>query len=270
MKKIVFICVNYNNSKYTSKMLQSLLLQNYVAGKVLMSCIVVNNSTDEADSSTLEHICEQFSWVQIVSGGGNSGYFGGINCGLKSLGDAKYDAVVVCNNDLDFANNFIEAVFRSKYDDKIFAICPDVITVDGLHQNPHIKNKIGWFRRFQFDLYFSNYNVARLMTWILGVIRPTKSSPAMPLKACEVHMGIGACYVLTSEFLRRYKQLNYPHFLYGEEAYFSDQIHSAGGILWFDPELLVHHAESASLSKVPKRIAYEYSRSGYPSYRKML
>ena len=83
-------------------------------------------------------------------------------------------------------------------------------------------------------------------------------------------MGIGACYILTRAFLERFKELHYPYFLYGEEAYFSNQIHTAGGILWFDPVLRVHHAESATLSKIPKRTAYEFARSGYPSYRKML
>lgn len=83
-------------------------------------------------------------------------------------------------------------------------------------------------------------------------------------------MGIGACYILSPEFLKIFNQLDYPHFLYGEEAYFSNQIHSSGGILWFDPDLVVHHAESATLSKVPKRTAYEFSKSGYPSYRRML
>ena len=151
-----------------------------------------------------------------------------------------------------------------------FSVCPDVVTFDGLHQNPHVLQRIGWLRRFQFDLYFSNYYVARLMSLILGIVRPVKVSPPQPVVGCEIHMGIGAIYVLTPEFLKRFNKLNFPHFLYGEEAYFSDQIHAVGGILWFDPDLRVSHAESATLSKVPKRTAYEFARSGYASYRKML
>jgi GT2 family glycosyltransferase len=83
-------------------------------------------------------------------------------------------------------------------------------------------------------------------------------------------MGVGACYVLTPEFFRQFKTLRYFFFLYGEEAYIADQIHSAGGLLLFDPDLRVDHAESAALSKVPNRTAYEYARKGYPDYRRLL
>jgi GT2 family glycosyltransferase len=150
------------------------------------------------------------------------------------------------------------------------AVCPDVITADGLHQNPHILKRISSIRRFQFDMYFSNYWVARLLVLLLRFIRPVKASREQTGEAHEMHMGVGACYILTSRFLARFKQLNYPHFLYGEEAYISDQIHTAGGILWYDPALCVHHAESAALSKIPRREAYEYERVGYPNYRSLL
>jgi GT2 family glycosyltransferase len=149
-------------------------------------------------------------------------------------------------------------------------VCPDVITADGIHQNPHILKRISRFRRFQFDVYFSHYYISRLLILILRIIRPVRTSPSQPLEGCELHMGVGACYVLTSEFFKHFKQLNYPFFLCGEEAYIADQIHSVGGVLWFDPDLRVHHAESAALSQVPKRTVYEYSRKGYPDYRRLL
>ena len=80
-------------------------------------------------------------------------------------------------------------------------------------------------------------------------------------------MGIGACYVLLPSFLSRFRQLDFPHFLYGEEAYLTRQVHSAGGKLYYDPELKVQHKESATLSKLPKRTTYEFGRDGYWSYR---
>ena len=233
-------------------------------------CSIVDNSTDEQDSRNIQIFSSQYDWIDHVIAPSNLGYFGGLNCGLNRVENDEYDFLVICNNDLKVDSEFCIRLFGRKYAANIFAVCPDVVTADGLHQNPHSLNKIGWIRRFQFDLYFSHYYVARLMSMILRVVRPVKVSPPQPVAGCEIHMGIGAIYVLTSEFLKRFRKLNFPHFLYGEEAYFSDQIHAAGGVLWFDPELRVRHAESASLSKVPKRTAYEFARSGYSSYRKML
>lgn len=80
-------------------------------------------------------------------------------------------------------------------------------------------------------------------------------------------MGIGACYVLLPAFLKKYKSLVFPHFLYGEEAYLSRQVHERGGLLFYDPDLVVLHKESATLSKLPKRTTYEFGRDGYWHYR---
>ena len=84
----------------------------------------------------------------------------------------------------------------------------------------------------------------------------------------NIHMGIGACYILPSVYFDFIKRLDYPFFLYGEEAFFSQQIHTAGGTLFYDSSLSVLHAESATLSKLPSRMTYEYARQGYPTYKK--
>jgi len=270
MKKISFICVNYHNFEYTKKFCQSLSAQNSLEVDFKISCMVVDNSSDIEDSSRLLAFCRDYAWVKYIKAVSNLGYFGGLNLGLASVRDDVCDYVVICNNDLEFDMNFCSHLCLNEYSKNIFAVCPDVVTADGIHQNPHSLRKISFLRRIQFDLYFSHYYLAQLMSKVLGLIRPVKSSPVQPSTGCETHLGIGAIYVLTPEFLKKFKKLNFPHFLYGEEAYFSEQIHSAGGILWFDPDLLVRHAESASLSKVPKRTAYEFARSGYPSYRKLL
>lgn len=270
MPKISFLCVNFNNSEFTLKFCDSLRVQRGQGINFDFQCYIVDNSTSVPDALITENFSKNYSWINYIKAPTNLGYFGAFNFAFERIDVANNDYVVLCNNDLAIDENFCEIIFNKNYKSNIFAVCPDVLTKDGIHQNPHIETKIGWLRRFQFDIYFMNYYVARFMSWILGIVRPKKALRTMPLSACEVHMGIGACYVLTPTFLKRFKKLNYPHFLYGEEAYFSEQIHSVGGILWFDPDLLVHHAESASLSKVPKRISYEYSRSGYPSYRKLL
>lgn len=270
MKKIIFICVNFNNFSYTKILCDSLVLQSGRDSQFLIDCIVVDNSTDEEDSRALLEFAEKHSWIKYLHASKNLGYFGGLNYGLQNAVLDIYSYVVIGNNDLTYESSFCQELCRANYGRNVYAVCPDVITKDGVHQNPHVMKKMGRWWRLQLDIYFLHYYFAWLLLAILRVIRPVKSSPPQPASQCEIHMGIGACYVLTRAFLGRFKELHYPHFLYGEEAYFSNQIHTAGGIVWFDPDLRVHHAESATLSKIPKRTAYEFARSGYPSYRKML
>ena len=272
MKKprINFICVNFNNSMYTEKMCESLFAQIGREKHFEIAITIVDNSTDPQDANAVRQFAKKHSTISYFGTSKNLGYFGGLNYGLGRMHIPDWDYIVICNNDLSFDDSFCSRLFSKKYNSKVFAICPNIITSDGIFQNPHIKTRISKFRRLQFDLYFSHYSVARLFSLILRFVRPVKSSPVIPAEGCELHMGIGACYILTASFLSRFNNLEYPHFLYGEEAYFSNQIHSARGILWFDPDLQVEHAESASLSKIPKRMGYEFARSGYSKYRKML
>jgi glycosyltransferase involved in cell wall biosynthesis len=268
--KIAFVCVNFNNSQYTKEFCESLLLQHGFDVDFLVSCIIVDNSSDVKDSDNIRKFSDLHDWIEYVLAPRNLGYFGGLNYGLEHIQKDENYYVVICNNDLTLDQKFCSSLNGRSYPANVYAICPDVVTADGFHQNPHSLKKINWIRRLQFDLYFSHYYVARLMSMVLRVFRPAKMSPLQPTVGCETHMGIGAIYILPPVFFQKFSKLNFPHFLYGEEAYFSDQIHAAGGILWFDPELRVCHAESATLSKMPKRTTYEFARSGYPSYRKML
>ncbi|MDR3455257.1 MAG: glycosyltransferase [Rhodoferax sp.] len=270
IKKIIFICVNFNNFLYTEKFCSSLAKQFGKDYDFMIDCIIVDNSIDHEDAGLFEKLGKDYTWIRYFRAPENLGYFGGLNYGLKYAALNTCSYVVICNNDLYFEPEFCWKLCSANYGESVYAVCPNVITKDGVHQNPHVMKRMGWWRRFQLDVYFSHYYIARLLLFILRIIRPEKLSPPQPASACEIHMGIGACYILTLAFLRKFRYLHYSHFLYGEEAYFSDQIHSANGILWFDPSLRVDHEESATLSKIPKRTTYEFSKAGYFDYRKML
>ena len=236
-----------------------------------MDCIIVDNSTNSDEAMRCQEICAEFPWASYIRSEKNLGYFGGLNRGLAAARSNDADFVVIGNNDIEFEPDFCERLISLIPDPSVFAICPDEITSDGIHMNPYVKHRISPLRRFQLDLYFSNYYVARLLLFIYGIVRPHKKSRLQPQSGgCELHMGHGACFVLTQEFLKRFESLNYPHFLQGEEAYFSDQIHSAGGRLWYEPALRVRHAEKGAVSTIPKRINYEYGRRAYPTHRRLL
>jgi GT2 family glycosyltransferase len=275
MKNVSFVTVNFNNSNYTSKMLISISNQRLMINDISINCIVVDNSTDLNDSSLLLDICSRYDWVSIIKSDKNSGYFGGLNIGLKELFLNNYDAVVVCNNDLEFNNDFVNSFLLKSYQENIYAICPDVITNDGIHQNPHHLEGISFFEKFSFDLYFSNYWIGVVLKLISSKLKKIKNKKATinfsKITACEINQGVGACYVLMPNFFKNCgNKLYFPWFLYGEEACLSWQIRSKGGISWFDPELIVKHDESASTSKLPARKGYEMARTSYWGYRHLI
>lgn len=267
MKKIAFICVNYNGADITCGLIDSLARQFGVGVNFCVECVVVDNSDSLSDLLLLSSKVVNKLDLKILRSDRNSGYFSGLNLGMRVTSG---DYIVICNNDLVFQDDFCQKLIEFNFSENIFAIAPNVVTKDGFRQNPHVLRRMNFLQKLKLDIYFSNYWIARFLSLIFIFIGRKRKELPMCADGCEIHMGIGACYILTKNFLSKFKQLYYPNFLYGEEAFFSNQIHGAGGVLWYEPKLKVMHMESMSTTKLPKRAAYEYAKAGYPQYRKYL
>lgn len=268
MSIINFVCVNFNNSTYTEKLCKSLDAQLGRGFEFSIRCIVVDNSTDNQDADKLMRYCGAIDWVVYIRSPVNVGYFGGLNRGLIETKGSKY--VVIGNNDLEFQPDFCSKLVNKIYKHNQLVICPDIITPDGVHQNPHVLKRTNWWRRFKFDMYFAHYSMAVILSYISGLYKERVNTRKTTDTACEISMGAGACYILTRRFLDKIDSLYFPWFLYGEEACLSWQVRESGGIMWFDPELVVKHAEKATCSKLPSRVAYGFGREAYWQYRSLL
>jgi len=269
MKKVAVICVDYQTPEYTYKLVDSINTQFEIDKfSVSIELIIINNSINLNDANNFKFL-KDFKFTTLMSPGTNLGYFHGLNYALDNMNPSKFDFIVIGNNDLIYKNDFIKTLLTTIYPSDCMVICPDVLTIDNKHQNPHHLDKLSKFRLFLFDLYFFNYYVAIFLTHLNKLIRRIKEPPKFIKKSrlYEIHQGVGACYVLTPLFFKNNSRLFFPGFLYGEEACLSYQVHSSGGRLYFDDNLLVEHAESASLSKLPKKINYQYGKSSYWKFR---
>ena len=269
IEKFVFVSVVFNDFKNTYELCQS--IESIKFEKKLIECILVDNSDSKLVQSLIDKLSDSFSFVKILRPKKNLGYFGAFNFFFESsFFDRSFvQVVVLCNNDLIFSENFLDRFSRSSYPNDVYVVCPDVLTVEGVHQNPHVLQPRSSLVRLKLDFYFTHYYLACVLNILKRFgqnICGRKRRMTQPAPG-YLHMGIGACYVLMPFFVSRLRLLEYPHFLYGEEAYFTKQVHSSGGKLYYDPNLEVLHKESATLSKLPKRITYEFAREGYWLYR---
>lgn len=266
MNKITFVTVVYNNYTDTIDFLNS--IEKFAKKEEGIRCIVIDNSDEIKIRDRIAKLSSIYSFVTTLAAPKNLGYFGGFNYFFDNFKIDSSEIILLCNNDLVFSDDFIDAFKSREYPRDVFVVCPDVITLDGVHQNPHVLNPRTSLQRLKLDFYFSHYSIAytlRLLQRLASLFY--KKNKHRFFDPCYLHMGIGACYILLPSFLSKCKNLEYPHFLYGEEAYLTKQVHSAGGKLYYDPVLKVHHKESATLSKLPKRINYEFGREGYWNYR---
>ena len=269
ISRFTFVGVVYNNYHDTIDFCQSLSIIEK-SGQFL-TCVIVDNSDRDDIQKKIDSLSYQFEFVEVLRPPENLGYFGAFNYFFESEFYFSDNTIVLCNNDLIFEKTFCDRYLSSDYPDDVFVLCPDVVTVDGVHQNPHVRFPLAWYSKLKLDLYFSNYYIARFLRLFKACLPcyfRTKKNQAS--SAGYLHMGIGACYILRQSFLQRFSSLEFPHFLYGEEAYLSKQVHDAAGKLFYDPELKVLHKESATLSTLPSRITYDFGRDGYWRYRSFL
>lgn len=263
--KVAFICVNYNNAKVTLQYINNV---STLKGEVDVKIIIVDNASKADDIQYLEREMLAFREAILIKSEKNGGYFFGLNLGIACAIEQGYNQYqIIGNNDIEFHADFLDRLGKLKLKQDELVVAPDVITNDGIHENPHIVERVTLMRKFIYRIYFSNYFFAKMMTVFYSDQR--KSKPFDP-ESKHIYMGIGALYILTPNFFQYFSKLWDEVFLYGEEAIFAGQIRSVNGRILYDPSLKCNHNESASTSRLGFKNRYSFMRESYKKYRKYL
>lgn len=268
MEIIPFICVNYNSYEETLKYIDNVLS---LSEKTMV--IIVDNSPTEGSHTIIKNYIEEkesHSRVKLLRRN-NKGYFQGLNDGIiyaQNELQIQNTFYIVGNNDIIFREDFVENLYKIELQEKDLVLAPDIITTEGSHENPHVIERMGFLRKLKYKLYFSHFQVAKLMSKIKNPNqRPMK--PYDPQRK-KIYMGIGALYVLTPQFFNHFEKLTEEVFLYGEEAVFAGQISSVDGNIIYEPALVCYHNESSTTSRMDNRNKYEIIRKSYKIYKKYL
>jgi len=267
--KLAYICTNYNNSDYTAQAIRTLLSNT----KHTYEVIVVDNNSNEDELALLEAESRRIKNVELVINATNVGYFRGLNVGIRLLRlrhpDIKW--IIVGNNDLEFPNDFADRLENAAQSLKEYpVVSPDVVTVEGEHQNPHVIAGISTVREIFYDLYYSNY--------FLGIViqKLARLFPRLSERTDEeqwrvpqtIYQGHGSCYLLGPKFFAHFKELWAPTFLMSEEYFLSKQLSDAGYKIFYEPSIQVIHHWHGSLQKLPSRQRWTFARDAHREYRK--
>lgn len=267
INKVNIITVNYNSSDETIEMIKSL----YKCDVDFKLIIVDNNSSYKEVDKILKYIeNEKLTEINIIELSENIGYFPALNKGLDTIShDEKLlSYTIVCNNDLLFNQDFFYGLINSVYDSSVMSIAPSVKTINDIYQNPSMAYKPSIFKYMMYNLYYKNYFIGRniLKLWRLlglGIDSNTKKDTIEK----EIFIGIGAIYIILPSFFKINKNLNYPLFLYGEEAFFSQQLDASNGKLLYKPDIEVIHLESVSTNKIPSIDNYNLNKKAFLMYK---
>ena len=267
--KLAFICVNYNNINFTIEFIDSI---KKIKNDIPFTIIVVDNCSIDDSVEKLNEMEKDNENLIVVYSKTNVGYFKGLNLGINKLDTNTYDYIVIGNNDLTFDNNFVEKLQSKNYQEDVLVIAPNIIRMDGIHQNPHIINKFRTLEKVYRRIYFSNYYISIVLQRFYNLLR--SNLKPIDREGFDVEqvitMGYGACYILTRNFLKNFNNLDAPNFLMGEEGVIANQVLSVNGKTLYDPHLIANHHDHSSIGKVSSRKLYNFSKESYFYYLKNL
>lgn len=268
--KFGFVFTNYNNSQYTKDVIHSLSIN-----KNFDDCfiVIVDNNSEADDLDNLKKINTNYPSVKIIFNVENCGYFKGLNIGIKYLRDKNpdIDFITIGNNDLYFSLDYLDAIIdKRNLFDKHPVVSPDLITLDGVHQNPHVIDKISKSREIIYDLYYSNYYLSVLIGYAAKITkRFTDRSDEDQFEIAQtIHQGYGACYILGPLFFENFSSLWAPTFLMGEEFFLSKQLEQKGMKVYYEPSIKVNHHDHATMGKLPSKKLWKISKESHKIYRK--
>lgn len=274
--KIGFVCTNYNNSSYTRAAIASL----HAGGRWSdVRVVVVDNKSQDSDVASLKDVAREFPGVELVLHPDNVGYFPGLNIGIRHLRTKFPDIehLVVGNNDLVFPENFVETVQRHReVFDTWAVVAPDLVTLDGVHQNPHVLHPISHTRKLIWDLYFLSYGTTVLIKHAARITRKftirEENAPGTQLHKTPgpIEQGYGACYLIGPAFFRHFSRLCAPTFMMQEEFFLYEQLKGIGQLTYYDPRFVVYHHGHATTDKLPSRRQWVISRKAHHVYKRYL
>lgn len=266
---IGFVFTNFNNSELTLQALDSIFSN---AGENTCYAVIVDNCSETAQKEILKAAEHRFERVEFIYSSTNTGYFAGLNIGIRAIRErvGESDFTVVGNNDLVFSADFFRVVREKRVALSSYpVISPDLVTLDGVHQNPHVIARVSRFRELVWDLYFSNYWCSVLIRNLANAGRRLfeRKDYLNYKESGHIYQGYGACYLLTPEFFAHFSELWAPGFLMGEEFYLAKQLESRGYQVFYESSLPVVHHDHATVSKVPSRKMWEFTRAYHKIYR---
>lgn len=274
--EVGFVFTNYNNSRYTRDAVESLRAAN---DSLHARIVIVDNASGSEDRVELQRLASSWDRVHVIESSINVGYFPGLNLGIRFLRcrNPEIQVHVIGNNDLTFGKDFIANIERHRSVLKRWAVvAPDIVTVDGVHQNPHVFHPIQATRRLAWDLLYSTYPIGLAVSAFARLTRRWtvrhENSPESELyqRSGPVEQGYGACYLIGDAFFRHFEALCAPTFLMQEEFFLAEQLATIGQKTWYDPRFRVVHHTHASTGKLPQRRRWEIARGAHRIYKKYL
>lgn len=228
--KIATIILNYNNTKDCRKCINDLLLQEGVEQEI----IVVDNCSKEEERVAIERLCKGLN-VTFIANDKNSGYNAGNNIGLRYAARKGYEYALIANPDMQFPNRvYLQKLLQPMLADKEIVVCgSDIVTPEGVHQNPKQRGKdclAGYFRLIKNLFWFKKGHNTEKPDWIEDY---STSKHCRCLNGC--------CFLIRLSFAKEISFFDEGTFLYGEEPILGAQVEEVNKKMYYFADTFAVH-----------------------------
>lgn len=255
---IAYVILHYLIAEETIACAES-LLKNALADQDAI--IIVDN---HSGNGSIEQVERQFGpqdCLHILKLDQNLGFARGNNAGFQfAKHQLQADFIVLLNNDTEINQpDFRERLLESYRQEPFDVVGPDIVTLDGQHQNPKapagystdtLNQKIARVRR---DLFLNRTRLYQLLIWLdrsKHAVRQEAGrggSPSNTLLAQASNVVLhGSCLIFAPDYVRRYNGLFSQTFLYCEEEILWQIAQVEQLRLCFQPKLQILHKEDRS------------------------
>jgi exopolysaccharide biosynthesis WecB/TagA/CpsF family protein len=202
-------------------------------GELPIRVVVVDN---ESTDGTVD-IVRSHEDVIVVESGGNLGYAGGVNAGLRFTGDC--DDVLILNADVSLAPGAVTQLHRVARTPGVGAVVPLILDADGvifpsLYREPSITRAIG-------DAFLGGKLRKRMAFTSEFDLRPESYRISH-----DIDWATGAVVLIPSDVIREVGEWNEEFFLYSEEVDYFRRIRSVGLHVRFEPIAVSQHRGGGS------------------------
>lgn len=221
-----------------------------------LELVIINNSNNiDLDNLVGQHIT-------VINTTENLGYFGGFKYGIEKTTLNNLDYLIICNNDIQISNSDFFRILNDKLNNYDI-IAPSIKTPDDIEQNPHRENSPSLFRKYFYQIYYSNYLLAFVINNSI-ILKKYLMKNAQPIQSeRKIYSPHGAFIIFNSSYFKKGGYIDDGYFLYGEEdsvAAISNKLNLTTG---FVPELKIFHKESATTGKLMTYKKFKYQKSAY-------
>lgn len=244
MQMVAVILVNYHQPALTEAAVGSL---RDCGDFGAMSVVVVDNGSADGSAGRLRASCPDCT---VLDAGGNLGFAGGCNVGIRHALDAGARWILLLNNDTEVEPGFLSRLLAAAADGRTLAT-PKIVHADDPSR-----------------IWYGGGHVAPARG---GFYHET--DPARADLARDVTFASGCCLLLPAAFFRECGAMEESYFLYYEDAELCVRARKAGWRIRYEPAAVVRHRVSASTGGSDSKLSVYYgtrnrlallSRHGFP------